>query len=489
MAKTVLGTFGGGSSGLPLTTVYSDGSQSVASTPKPAATPAPASVSSSTPVSTPSPVSSVAPKINTGNMTSAQATNAQNNANLMAQYGAGNYTINPDGSVVAKNSAIAPTVAPTNVLTPEQQAQQQRDAAFKQIQDQLDSQQQQSVSALTNLQVQTPVAPNYQQTFQNLQDKYGTAQIEQQIADTDAQINDLNALTQSAVSEEGKRLGPNAIIAARKSKITDEQSIELNRLQNQKVILQNTLSNKMNTINTMLQLTQQDYQTAYAQWTDNYNRQIQLQGILNQNQDKLKSDAQANLNVILGSLTGSGATFESLSPLMQSQITNLAVQAGIQPEFIPYLMQTSQGADKVITTATNDAGDVSIITQKADGTFGTQTIRGIGNAQGTGNSESTSSSNVTYQRIVSGNGNIGDLTPSEQTQVENQLYTDGFYNPSVPAWFKQQVEAQYKKSLTAEALKQLWEAYRTPIISKTKSTSSSSGTTDYGAFNLPAAVQ
>jgi len=273
-------------------------------------------------------------------------------------------------------------------ITPEQQAQiqaQQRQATIDALNLELNKSQVGAVNSLTGQVVQMPVAPqapNFTTEYQNLQNQQGIQTINDQIAANEKAINDLQALTSSAIAEEGTRKGPNAIISARKSKISESQSIELNRLQNEKVILQNQKSNALNTINTLLQLKQQDYATAYKEYQDNYDRQIQLQQIFNQNQDRIKSDASASLNTILGAITGSGTSFESLSPLMQAQISNLGIQVGIQPEFLPYLMQVSQGPGKVITTATSDAGDVSVIMQNPDGTLKVTTLKGIGNAQG-----------------------------------------------------------------------------------------------------------
>lgn len=93
-----------------------------------------------------------------------------------------------------------------------------------------------------------------------------------------------------------------------------------------------------------------------------------------------------------------------------------------------------------------------------------------------GGGSTTKPTYVTYQRIVSGNGKLSDLPPSDQKEVEDQLYTNGFYNPTPPQFFVEQIEKQLQQSLVPEKRKALWEAYRMPIITKTPKNSTSNST-------------
>jgi len=289
-------------------------------------------------------------------------------------------------TATAQQSSMGTTQFPQATTTGDQanqaaQAAQQaqQDAILKQIQQQLDVGQKLAVSAITGAGV--PIAS----TTPSLATEYQTAQttqlepLETQMATLDKQINDLNALYQTASVEESKRLGPMAIINRRKSKISEEQQIELSRLNIEKGILQNQISNKQASINTIMSLKQQDYQNAQANYQYEMNKQIQMQQILSNQQDKQIADAQANLNVVLGQLNDSNTDWASLPQAMQTSLNNLVMQAGISTDFLPALIQATQGTDKLLTTVKNDqTGDVSMIFQDAQGNLITKVAKGVG---------------------------------------------------------------------------------------------------------------
>ncbi len=51
--------------------------------------------------------------------------------------------------------------------------------------------------------------------------------------------------------------------------------------------------------------------------------------------------AQANLNIIISGIKSSGMNYSELPEEMISKMENLAVQSGIYPEFLPYLLSLS----------------------------------------------------------------------------------------------------------------------------------------------------
>ena len=86
-------------------------------------------------------------------------------------------------------------------------------------------------------------------------------------------------------------------------------------------------------------------------------------------------------------------------------------------------------------------------------------------------------------------GKLSLLTPTERTKVENQLFSDGYYQQEPPAWFVDQIQNQMKQSITKSKLKELWEAYRQPIIGQSNGGSTSTQSSDYGYLNIPSPIQ
>lgn len=76
---------------------------------------------------------------------------------------------------------------------------------------------------------------------------------------------------------------------------------------------------------------------------------------------------------------------------------------------------------------------------------------------------------------------------------ESQVLQD-LQSPTPPPWFKTMAEEQAQANFTPDYLMQLWKQFQATANSKatsatTTTKSTSSGSTDYGAFNLPAPVQ
>jgi len=282
---------------------------------------------------------------------------------------------------------------------------QQKEETLKNLQNILDTSstgQNGTINAIDGTTFTAPTAPNLVQTYEQLKNEQGISGLENQIADLDFQINTITSQYNQAITAEGERLSPMAIIQRRQSKLGTQSIEELDRLQNQKNLLETKLSNKLNSVNMILQLTQQDYATSYAQYNDSFNRQLQLQQLFNQKQDAIKSDATANLNTIISSFKDSGIDYSSLPSTMRSKIEALATQAGIAPEFLPYLTKVAQTNDVITTSVNSTNGDLSVLVQDAQGNLSTKLFSGF--------TEPTAGG-VTEQVLLTSRGNDGFVDP------------------------------------------------------------------------------
>ncbi len=89
----------------------------------------------------------------------------------------------------------------------------------------------------------------------------------------------------------------------------------------------------------------------------------------------------------------------------------------------------------------------------------------------------TDTTDATLERILGGGGKLSDLTPTEQTKVENKLYSIGFYDEKPPKWFKDMKESQGINNdgagidLLPEALQKMWDQYKQSILGGSGSSS------------------
>ena len=127
----------------------------------------------------------------------------------------------------------------------------------------------------------------------------------------------------------------------------------------------NRLNSKNSYISTVMNLKQQDYNTAYQQYTDTWNQNLQIQQLVSKEQDQAKQDATTTLNTMTNLLTNSGISWSQLTPAVQAQITSLELQSGLPQGFTS---QVFAQADKpTLTTIISDDKTTATIIYK-DGT-------------------------------------------------------------------------------------------------------------------------
>ncbi len=94
-------------------------------------------------------------------------------------------------------------------------------------------------------------------------------------------------------------------------------------------------------------------------------------------------------------------------------------------------------------------------------------------ANKTSTSSPTDTTDATLERILGGGGKLSELTPTEQTKVENKLYSIGFYDKTPPPWFRDMKEQQgidtaagpgAPMDILPEVLQKLWDDYKASIL-------------------------
>jgi hypothetical protein len=195
---------------------------------------------------------------------------------------------------------------------------------------------------------------------------------------------------------------------------------------------------------------------------------------------KLEDRARQTFGTILQQFEGKD--WEELSPQTQGALAQLAGQAGIPPQILAEAISAQADSKKidVIKFATNaaqnypDAGitgqetSIDEVNQKIQGsrTWQTEQQRAsklAGDGTPTGGGAPTKDVNISLQRILSGNGKLADLTPSERQSVENEAFSMGIYETTPQPWFKQQAEEELQMSILPDTLKELWDEFREPF--------------------------
>ena len=236
---------------------------------------------------------------------------------------------------------------------------------------------------------EAPAKPEYVETYKGLLTKYGTEPLETEIGGLDKQIADLQTQFKGLIyTEEGKPiLSP--LITGRVQKYAEAYNRLVQPLIDQRNYKAGQLTNKYNTISTLMNLTGKDYEASRGEYEFNFNKQISLytvvSGLEEKEQtieDKKRDDARANINIITNAMKSGNISYDNLSDANKLQLQKLSLQAGFPDDFLSVIIPKISIKADIVGTFTNDAGDVNVLTRDKDGNFDVETILKIGKTGG-----------------------------------------------------------------------------------------------------------
>lgn len=279
-----------------------------------------------------------------------------------------------------------------------------------------------------------PAVPNLTQTYTDLRTTYGLDTLDQQIKDTQAQLDAINGqfYTQQ-LDESGKPVAQNVI----EGRIGQEQKqaiLKSQPLQDQLKTLTNLYTSKLNIVQTLAQLTNTDYQNASSDYNNQYSQAIstiQLASGIQKDQfsesQQLQDNARADLQIYTNAIVNGNLSLDSLSPTQQVQINKLEVQAGLPVGFVSSL-KIDPKANIVSTTSNN--GQIQVLVRNPDGSLKLQTYGTPGSSTPAGGTAFQSAINQGIADLKQGEnwgtvwGRIHSQFPSiDATQIDSGLGT------------------------------------------------------------------
>lgn len=294
-----------------------------------------------------------------------------------------------------------------------------------------------------------PAAPDLTQTLATLRTQYGVDSLESTLNGLNASAAQIQAtLTAQQVDENGKPVALN-VISGRQTQEQQDAALKLAPIQAQIKLVSDQLTTKYNTINSIMQYTQQDYANAKGAYDTQYSQNIQMFNVVKgiadtqMTQDEAaKDDARANAQIIVNTITSSGSTIASAPAAVQAQLSKLETQAGLPAGFFASL-QTNASASKatILSTTTRDSNGskyADVIYKNADGSLTTQTTYLGAVDKSSGNGTQADQTNAAYATINS-------LLTKKDSDGVPYLYTD---NKFTVEGFKRLVNAAATAGIT-----------------------------------------
>lgn len=216
--------------------------------------------------------------------------------------------------------------------------------------------------------IQAPSPYNSSQEFQKLRQEQGVVKDEEELAAIRNEANlgkqelrQFSATAGQGVSE-GGRIGA-------MSEAERNLNFRLEGLAIREQAVLSRLNSKNAYISTAIKLGQEDYNVAYQNYTDEFNKNLKVVDLYNQELDDQQKDALTGLTTITNLLSKTGG---EITPELSTQLDSLALQAGLPTglfsEASQALIQENEKVLSPMIVDTETGKNVYFFTQGKDGT-------------------------------------------------------------------------------------------------------------------------
>lgn len=210
----------------------------------------------------------------------------------------------------------------------------------------------------TNLETPPVKQPSLVDTYKTQSDALGINDLNTKLQNFDQEIKSIDTQLLTEGDKAGDLTISQSKINSKRSDLQKEADIRKAYISLERNAVATQLNGKIATLNTIMDLTGKDYSNATEYYNQSLDRSVKLYELMSgaetkqQNeQDKVKTQATANLTAIQNLITEKGLKYDSLTPDQQTQIRVLELQAGL-PAGTTAAISTAAGNGKVLTTTT-----------------------------------------------------------------------------------------------------------------------------------------
>lgn len=258
--------------------------------------------------------------------------------------------------------------------------------------------------------------------YEQMREQMGVTQLESSLntlkTELEQQIATRRARTQTA---EGAPVAM-GVIAGRVSEIERQEAERIDAITRQINSVNDQLNTSYNTISTYMNFMNMDYQDAVAAYDRDYQRNLQIYQLTNEQLDRNQANARANLQIYQNGILSGAINYDNLPSSQKTAITKLELQSGL-PIGITSAIKNENAGGKVLSSTSREVDNkkyIDILLQMPDGSFRVDS-KFVGS---TGTTVASGGSNVSkfIEALGGGNkaGNISDLwstSPSTSTST------------------------------------------------------------------------
>ncbi len=300
-----------------------------------------------------------------------------------------------------------------------------------------------------------PETPQLADIYTQERQKLGISALEDEITNYDAEKAELLAEMDAFKRQES--VGQSASFAAgRVSAGAQNVQDKIDALERSQAIAINKLNTKNSFLENLIKFTKDDYSTANSNYQFEFNKNLQVQQMFSNKQDKVVDDARATLTTFNNILSTSGMSYNDMSPAMQSQMNVLEMQAGM-PIGTMELYARSKPKSNMISQGegVDSAGNKSvwILSSNPDDPNGQPIMSTMPTGLKSGSSDSGGA------KLSLADAKKYGLPTSLVGMTESEI-GDQLASSKAPSWFKEKLETEGQFSATPQLLQTEWDNFR-----------------------------
>lgn len=238
--------------------------------------------------------------------------------------------------------------------------------------------------------IEKPQTLNRVEEFNKMRNEMGVSTLETQLTDLKAQLEQQYATKRARTQEAQGKPVAMGVIAGRVGEVERQEAERIDTIGRQLNVISDQLNTSYNVISTYMNFKNMDYQDAVKAYDDEYNRNLQIYKLVDEEQDEQKASARANLQLYQNAIQAGNIDYKSLPSSQKALLTKLEVQSGLPAGFTAML----KPEEKVIYSGTRETGGmkyVDYVTRNPDGSFNTKSMP-IGAVKTTGDGSDTGTS-------------------------------------------------------------------------------------------------
>lgn len=216
-----------------------------------------------------------------------------------------------------------------------------------------------------------PEAPSFTEIFNKQRESFGLDGIEQNIAQYTAEKRDIEArLRQRTQAEEGKSVALN-VIEGRVDETTRQERENLDFVEREIAYNTDRANSAYNAINTIINLTEKDFNASSKVYENEFNRRKDLYSIAEGAEQReydrdrdTQEDARANGEIIVNTAIMSGKSFSELDSETQTALKKMGLQSGLGANIFEDMITAGAIAkgEEILTTVTaEDKNSVTVV--------------------------------------------------------------------------------------------------------------------------------